>query len=101
MFEAEICQDTVSILHAVFFGAGEACVDIGVMSLLGGVAVFLAAVVALRIAGSFVLLRIWSAVRGTRSTQQDAAQTPAEDGLKRLPYESPIRSTGAWGGKAR
>ena len=84
------CRETVSVFEAVMFGAGDACVDIGMGSLLGGVALFIAAVVLLRFLGA----RLVRAVLTKRAVKADESH---EDGLTPMPYESPIKSTGAWG----
>ena len=101
LFEPGTCAETVSILRALIFGADGACVDIGPTSLLGGVAVFIGAVVLLRFAGATVLRRLFPSLgrKGKELEARDAK--PADKGLKRMPYESPIRSTGAWGSKPR
>lgn len=100
MFEANACEDIVSIVEALVFGANGACIDIGIGSLLGGIALFVGAVVALRFVGARVVRRI---LPSHRRSPEPVAETsdPDEEGLQRLPYESPIRSTGAWGGKPR
>ncbi|MCB2116979.1 MAG: hypothetical protein KDE00_11940 [Rhodobacteraceae bacterium] len=51
MFETEVCEKTVSLPRAILFGADGACVDIGTGSLIGFVALFIAAVVALKLFG--------------------------------------------------
>lgn len=95
ILDVATCRETVSILHALVFGAEGACVDIGLASLLGGVAVFVGAVVVLRFVGARIVRR----VLGQRQKVEVAPEeTP---GLTRMPYESPIRSTGAWGRQAR
>ena len=93
------CADTVSILEAVLFGAGDACIDVGLTSLLGGVVLFIGAVVVLRLIGMLVLRRIFPRLR--RQKNERALQTPPSDGLQKLPYEGPIRSPSTLGGKAR
>lgn len=99
MFEATQCREVVSILEAVLFGADGACIDLGMASILTGVALFMGAVLALRVAGSFALRRLFSGLRRDRS--KIAPELDEGPGLKPMPYESPIRSTGAWGEKRR
>lgn len=100
-FTADACQHTVSIIYAIFFGARNACIDVGLTSLLGGVVMFILAVVTLRFLGVLILRRVFPALRRKNAEASDPPSAPSEEGLKRLPYESPIRSTGAWGGKTR
>ena len=96
--ESTACRETVNILEAMIFRNSEACIDIGVVSLLSAVAAFIACVVALRFVGASVLRRILPSRRN-----RDPGLLKAEDvgslGLQRRPYEPPIRSTGAWGGE--
>ena len=42
------CTDTVSLLHALVFGAGEACVSISVPSIIGVLVPFIAIVLTLQ-----------------------------------------------------
>lgn len=110
LFDAP-CADTVSIFEAVLLGAGDACIDLGLPSLLSGVVLFIGSVLVLRMIGMLVLRRIFPRLRRTKpgstfvSTHnahpyipQDA---PPNEGLKPQPYESPIRTMGRWGRKAR
>lgn len=97
MFEMNACRETVSIIEALIFGANGACIDLGLPSLLGGIALFIGAVVVLRVIGSAVLRRILP----SRAKPREPAPSPEDTGLKPLPYENPIESTGAWGGKPR
>ena len=84
------CRETVSVFEAVMFGAGDACVDIGMGSLLGGVVLFMGAVVLLQYFG----VRLVRRALGKRRVEVVSAD---EAELKPMPYESPIKSTGAWG----
>lgn len=97
MFQANACSETVSILRAVIFGADGACIDIGLTSLLGGVALFIGLVVALRFAAAALLRRVFPQLRRKNTGPIDAIAQPPDAGLKRLPYESPIRSIRRWG----
>lgn len=101
MFGTTECRGTVSIAESILFGADGACVDLGVASLLGGVALFVGAVVALRFLGSAVLTLIFPKLRRKNGGAEKAIEQKSDDGLQRLPYESPIQSTRAWGSKAR
>lgn len=98
---AALCKETVSILQAVLFGVDGACVDINLMSLLGGVALFIGLVVLLRLIGSTLLRRAFPFLRRQKSTIKQESAPQTDEGLQRMPYESPIRSTGAWGHKPR
>ena len=95
------CKETVSIIESIFLNADGACVDLGFTSLLGGVALFVGAVVALRLIGVTVLRSIFPSLRRDNAASETKTKNMGEEGLQRLPYESPIRSTGAWGSKAR
>ncbi len=55
MFEAGACKETVSLLHAILFGADGACVDVGTGSIVAFVAAFMVCVVALKILGRRVI----------------------------------------------
>ncbi|MGR3511926.1 MAG: hypothetical protein ACU0GG_04125 [Paracoccaceae bacterium] len=100
LFDASPCQSTVSLLEAILFGADGACVDLGLPSLLSALAVFVVGVVVLQWAAR-------RAVRGLFPNRRSAEPSftphpapkpaPEDTGLKPLPYESPIKSTGAWG----
>ena len=101
MFEAATCSETVTIIEAILLGADGACVDIGVTSLLGGVALFIGAVIGLRFVGISLLRRVFPSLRRASKPSDEISVPQLEEGLKRLPYESPIKSTGAWGTKTR
>ena len=100
LFE-DTCHQTVSILEALLLGAGDACIDIGIGSLLGGIVLFVVCVVTLRHVGSTLLRFILPKRRNhsERALMPDARDKA--DALERLPYEPPIRSTGAWGANSR
>ncbi len=100
MFEAGLCRTTVSILEAIVFGAGNACVDIGTTSMLSAVAVFIGAVVLIRFIAMRLLRVIFPGLFGKKRTANVPPVQP-DNGLQRKPYESPIKSTGAWGGTRR
>ena len=101
MFETITCTETVSILEAVVFGVDGACIDIGLASLLGAVVAFIFCVVGLRVLGSRLLKRLFPSRRPDEPAPVAKQDAQFDDGLQRMPYESPIKSTGAWGGKAR
>ena len=101
LLEAALCQETVSILQAIVFGADGACVDIGVFSILGGVALFMALVLLLRFVGSAILRHAFRSLQRTKTSPKQQVADPTSQALQRMPYESPIRSTGAWGRKSR
>lgn len=101
MFETVVCNDTVNIVEAMLFGSNDACVDVGLASMLGAVALFIGSVLVLRYIGISILRRIFPSLRRKKSNPHIAAETPPESRLSRMPYESPIRSTGAWGRKPR
>lgn len=101
LFEPATCADTVSIFEAVLLGTSGACIDIGMTSLLSGVALFIGAVILLRFVGATILRRLFPSLRRKTETIDPPEHNSNEDGLQRMPYESPIRSTGAWGSKPR
>ena len=101
MIETTECSETVSIVEAVLLGADGACVDIGIASLLAGVALFVSMVVALHFLGITILRRIFPSLRRESGIPAKKIEQKGDGELQRLPYESPIRSTGAWGNKAR
>lgn len=101
LLEAALCQETVSILQAIVFGADGACVDIGLFSILGGVALFMALVLLLRFVGSAILRHVFPSLRRRKKSPEQQVADPTSQDLQRMPYESPIRSTGAWGRKSR
>ncbi|MEM9426347.1 MAG: hypothetical protein AAGA06_06565 [Pseudomonadota bacterium] len=101
LFGANACRETVSVIEALIFGAGDACIDLGLTSLLSGVALFIGCVVALRIIGSWALRRAFGALRRPRDVANNPVHSPEDECLQRMPYESPIRSTRRWGRSPR
>ena len=101
MLQTSPCNETISIVQAVVFGADEACIDIGLTSLLGGVALFIALVVAFRSAAVALLRRIFPQLRHRNAGATEDIVPPPDAGPKRLLYESPIRSTPRWGRNPR
>ncbi|WP_341368602.1 hypothetical protein [Yoonia sp. BS5-3] len=59
MFDS--CRETVSILHALIFGADGACVSIGISSLLWAFGAFMVLVVI----AQFAARKLWNALLGT------------------------------------
>jgi len=101
MFEQTTCTTTVSIVEAIIFGTNGACINIGMPSILGLVAGFVVAVVLLRLMGMWVLRRVFPSLRRKSRARRQSDEEPPAAALKSMPYESPIRSTGAWGSKPR
>ena len=99
--DANPCAETVSILEAIVFGAGGACIDIGMTSLLGAVAGFVVCVLLIRYVAMQVLRQVFPGLRRTGARKVAMPAEPQDTGLQPLPYESPIRSNGAWGGERR
>ncbi len=81
------CAETVSILYAVIFGAGEACVLVSAGSILTAFAAFMVLVVL----AQYVARRLWARVTGAATTPEATPQKP----FSRHPdYDGgPIRST--------
>lgn len=79
MFEQ--CTETVSILYAIIFGAGDACINIGIGSLLGAFAAFMGIVIVLQ----YVARRLWNNTKPSRRTTPERRigtiydQTPDDD----------------------
>ena len=97
LFEATACTETISILEAIALGGDGACIDIGLSSVLGAVAGFIAVVLLIRFVAMQVLRRIFPGL--ARKQRRSASMTHEPDGAVPLPHEGPIRSTGAWGRK--
>lgn len=95
------CTKTVSILEAILLGANGACIDLGMSSLLAAVAGFVVSVLVIRFVAMQVLRRVFPGLRGRRSKPLTPPPDPTAQDLTPLPYESPIKSTGAWGSKRR
>ncbi len=96
------CSETVSILESLRLETGDACISLGLPSLLAGVCLFIAAVVVLRTVALAILRGEIAWMRfENKEIPMDREFDPEPETLKRQPYESPIKSTGAWGGKPR
>ena len=101
IFDADACAETVSIIEAILLGADGACIDIGLTSLLVAVALFIGSVVALRTIAAALVRRIFPSTKSKNVVSENLTDPAPNKELKRMPYESPIRSTGAWGSKPR
>ncbi len=60
------CAETVSILYAIVFGAGDACVLLSMPSVLTALVAFFVAV----FAAQFIARKIWARVRAPKTTQE-------------------------------
>lgn len=63
------CTETVSILYAIAFGAGDACVDVGAGSILAAFAAFMVLVVI----AQFLARKLWAKLT---QSQPHAAPEP-------------------------
>ena len=82
------CEETVSILYALVFGAGEACVRIDLWSILSAFAVFMVCVVILQRIVRRLLAR---PAPQSRVANEETAERPYDDDPNYR--ESAIRST--------
>ena len=97
MLELGTCSETVSILYALIFGAGDACINLSIGSLLGLFAGFLLALFALQYLARRLVARM------TRPPAQpfdpSDPTAPSDQPKPRLgqvpaqPYESPIKKS--------
>ncbi len=70
------CTQTVSILHALIFGAGDACIRLDLVSILTAFGAFIAIVVFLQ----FLARQAWVRLIAPRKpTDHDAGTTGAQD----------------------
>ena len=85
------CTQTVSILYALFFGAGEACVRIDLWSILSAFAVFMVVVVMLQ----WIARRMWGRLTSTPQTEGQDTDTQPDRPFEDNPHyrDSAIRST--------
>lgn len=60
------CTETVSILYAIVFGAGEACIMISTWSMLSALGVFLVLV----LIAQFLARRLWVGLRASDPPQR-------------------------------
>jgi hypothetical protein len=84
------CADTVSILWAVFRGAGQACVSVDTVSIVTALIPFVLGVVVLQ----WVARRLWAKATGPKTpTPQKAAKAGPFD----TDYDGgPIKTTRGW-----
>jgi hypothetical protein len=68
------CTQTVSILYAIAFGAGEACVRIDLWSILSAFAAFIGIVMV----AQFIMRRLWARITHPKQTYSDI-QDPKVD----------------------
>lgn len=76
MFEP--CTEVVTILTALIFGAGDACVDIGLRSVLPALLVFVVCVVVLQFLARRLLSRLFGRRKPTRTATPTRARKPLE-----------------------
>ena len=93
MLEMQTCPDTVSGLEALILGADGACIDLGLGSILGLVAAFVAAVVILKVTGRTLLNLVFA----RRRKLEIQPFPPTRDDPRNLDpsalEQGPIRST--------
>lgn len=90
MFDTVTCRTSVSLWEAVLFGAGEACISLSVGSIMSLVALFVLAVITLKLAATFVITRLI----GSHYKRKKAAIDAAYDARTPPPIDDgPIRST--------
>ena len=79
------CQETVSILEALIFGAGDACIMLSTWSLLAAIGAFLVMVVILQV----LARRLWRRVMGQtgRSVETDVGDETGTGGDTQSPYQ--------------
>jgi hypothetical protein len=63
----DTCVETVSILYAIIFGAGDACVEIGMASLLWALAAFMVVVIIVQ----FGARKLWKQITKTAPPPHD------------------------------
>ena len=69
------CTETVSILYAAIFGAGDACIMLSTSSILTAFAAFIGLVVA----AQFIARRLWAKLTQPRDRVVDDFSDPAGD----------------------
>ncbi|MDX8351837.1 hypothetical protein [Cognatiyoonia sp. IB215182] len=89
MFEP--CLGTVSILYAIAFGAGDACIEIGTMSILTAFGAFMVLVVI----AQYVARRLWRSITGGRNDRPSRRVGTIYDDVGEInePVENSPRST--------
>lgn len=70
------CVETVSILYAVIFGAGDACIMISTWSILSALGVFLVLV----ILAQFVARKLWARVSRSNKPRPQQSAAPYRTG---------------------
>jgi hypothetical protein len=86
------CAETVSILYAVVFGAGDACIMFSMTSVLTALGAFFVAVIILQ----FIARKLWTRLRQPRLTVSETfVPPPNNDKIKDDPnyQNSAIRSS--------
>jgi tellurite resistance protein TehA-like permease len=85
------CAEVVSILYATVFGAGEACVDVGLASILWAFGAFMALVVL----AQFAARRIWARLTRRRDAFSDVHDRAVDRPINDDPNyrNSAVRST--------
>lgn len=84
MFEGDLCETTVSLTWAILFGADGACVTLGTGSVVGFVALFVVAVIALKLLGRAAFDRVFASPM-KRAISGDPGTSPSAPG----PHEGP------------
>lgn len=85
----QACTTTVSVLEALVFGAGEACISVGMWSVLGALLPFVVGVTILQ----FIARRALAKLVGRNPPKKVRKKSSPQD----LSYDGgPIDSTGAW-----
>ena len=85
------CAETVSILYALVFGAGEACVRIDLWSILSAFAAFMVIVVIIQ----WIARRMWARVTAPPIAREPHAPSTSERPFEDDPHyqNSAIRSS--------
>lgn len=81
------CRETVSILYAMLFGAGDACVRLDLWSLGSAFAVFIILV----LIAQFAARKLWARLTQTPVRQSVATEHTQQQPLGRGDTESPIK----------
>jgi len=87
----QTCVETVSILYAIIFGAGDACVMIGLWSILSAFGAFIGIVVVLQ----FLARKLWARLTTPRKAFSDVHTSQVARPIKDDPNytNSAIRSS--------
>lgn len=97
MFASGLCRTSVTILEAIFFGTGGACIDMSMTSVYWAALVFTLAVVILKIAGKALILGLAVGLRralAPRDTSLTAESPVSGPSPRAAPTagDGPIRS---------